>query len=418
MNLDRLRSAWALCRVEGWLAWRNVLRHRRRSAFSVGSVAVGVVALVFASGFIEWTLWALRESTIQSRLGHIQIARPGFFKSGAARPFDFLLPASSPEQRHAEELPGVRAVAARLSFSGLISRGETTLSFLGEGMDPEREQELSAQVVIEEGESLATDDPQGIIVGRGLADNLGVRASDQVVLVANTPTGGINAVEVHVKGLFSTATKAYDDSAIRVVLPLAQKLLRTAGAHIWVVALDDTDRTDGIVRALRKQLPGAEFQVTPWYELADFYNKTVGLFSRQLVVVKVIIGALIVLIISNSLSMSVMERTGEIGTSLALGVRRMRLLRQFVMEGLFLGLIGGIIGILLGIAVARAASKVGIPMPPPPGMARGFVGEVRLTAWLLFDAMFLALLTAVVASLYPAWKGSRLVIVDALRQNR
>jgi putative ABC transport system permease protein len=292
------------------------------------------------------------------------------------------------------------------------------LSFIGEGMEPDREREVSTYVVMEHGEPLDAHEPNGIIVGRGLADNLGIRPGDQVVLLAKPASGGLNAAEVRVRGLFSTVTKAYDDSAIRVTLPLAQRLLRVSGAHVWVVGLRDTEQTDAVLTELRRQLSHGKFEVIPWYELADFYNKTVVLFSRQLAVLNVIIGLLIVLIISNSLSMSVMERTGEIGTSLALGVPRTRLLRQFIAEGLLLGVIGGIIGMLGGILVARVVSEVGIPMPPPPGMARGFVGEVRVTPGLLTDALLLALITSVLASLYPAWKGSRLAIVDALRHNR
>jgi putative ABC transport system permease protein len=373
---------------------------------------------VFSSGFIEWVLWALRENTIQSRLGHIQIVRPGYFTSGAARPFDFLIPDTSPELTLVRQTPGVVGVAPRLSFNGLISRGETTLSFLGEGVDPDRELEVSSHLVIERGDSLAASLPNSIIVGRGLADNLGVQVGDEVVLLVTTPTGGVNAAEVRVSGVFATVTKAYDDAAIRVGLPVAQKLLRVASSHVWVVGLVDTDRTDAALAELRGRLPEGKFEVIPWYELAEFYNKSVKLFSTQLAVVKVIIAVLIVLIISNSLSMSVKERTGEIGTSLALGAPRGRLLRQFTVEGLLLGIIGGTVGILAGVLVAGLASEMGIPMPPPPGMARGFVGEVRVTVELVFESALLAVCTATLASLYPAWQGSRLVIVDALRHNK
>jgi putative ABC transport system permease protein len=418
MNATSLLATWSLVRVEAWLAWRNALRHRRRTAFSVLSVACGIVALVFAAGFIEWILWALREATIQSRLGHVQVSRPSYFQSGTARPMDFLLPGSSPEQQSIERVAGVRTVAARLSFSGLASHGDNTLSFLGEGVEPARETTLSSHVVVEEGSPLSSDDPAGVLVGKGLASNLGVKPGDQLVLMANTKTGGINAAEVRIAGLFSSASSAYDDSAIRVPLALAQRLLRTSGAHVWVVELYDTALTDAALQRIRDELPAKQFEVTPWYELADFYNKAASLFSRQLLVVRVIIGILFVLVISNSLSMSIVERTGEIGTSLALGVPRVRLLQQFVLEGLLLGLIGGAIGVVLGVGVARLVSEIGIPMPPPPGMARGFIGQVRVTPALLANALLLAVLTSVVASIYPAWKGSRLPIVDALRHNR
>jgi putative ABC transport system permease protein len=360
----------------------------------------------------------MREGVIGSRLGHIQIVRAGYLESGVADPFRFLLPDSAADREAVEQSAGVRAVAPRLAFSGLASVGESTLSFIGEGIDPEKEQPFNAQIVITQGEGLAPDDPRGIIVGHGLAASLGVKVGDQVVLLANTRSGGINAVEVRVRGMFSTVSKAFDDAALRVPLPIAQELLRVKGAHAWVLVLDSTAHTTGVAAVLQQRLAGRGLQIVPWYQLADFYNKTVSLFSKQVAVMKLIIAVIIILSISNSLTMSVLERTGEIGTSMALGVPRTRILARFLGEGVMLGIIGGVIGVALGVVLASAISAIGIPMPPPPGMARGFVGEVRVTASLVGEAFALAIATTLVASLYPAWKASRMEIVNALRHNR
>jgi len=115
---------------------------------------------------------------------------------------------------------------------------------------------------------------------------------------------------------------------------------------------------------------------------------------------------------------SVIERTGEIGTMLALGIRRRQVLGLFLMEGALLGLTGALLGLLIGLPLAWGISAVGIPMPPPPGMNRGFTGQILITLPLLSQAMALALLTALLASVYPAWKASRMHIVDALRHHR
>jgi len=237
------------------------------------------------------------------------------------------------------------------------------------------------------------------------------------VLIVTKPSGGINAVEVTVRGLFSTVTKAYDDSALRLPIETARQLLGVQGAHAWVVLLDDTRRTEAVTASLRSHLPH-EFQVVPWYDLADVYNKTVSLFSKQVEVVRVIIAAIIVLSITNTMMMGVMERTGEIGTSIALGVKRRGILGLFICEGAILGIFGGLIGLLLGFALAALISAIGIPMPPPPGMAHGFIGEILITPRLAAESFILAVVTTLAASVVPAWKASRLVIVDALRHNR
>jgi putative ABC transport system permease protein len=400
------------------LALRNLLRQPRRSAMAITAVTVGIVALMLASGFVEWIYYDMRESTIHANLGHLQVVRPGYDDAGRSDPDAYLLPLGGSAFELVVKEPGVRTVAPRLSFAGLVSHGETSLSFIGEGSDPGFDAELSRSLVITEGEALRAGDTKGVLFGAGLAHNLGVRIADQVVLLVNTASGGINAVELTVRGLFSTVSKAYDDSTLRLPLETARQLRHQQGAHAWVVLIDDTSRTDAVAASLRAKLPSQQFQVVTWHELADFYNKTVALFSKQVQVVKAIIAAIIVLSISNTMTMSVIERTGEIGTLMALGVPRRRVLALFIGEGALLGGIGGVFGVTMGLTLAVLISAVGIPMPPPPGMAHGFIGQIRITPRLAAEALALAVATTLLASVYPAWKASRLVIIDALRHNR
>jgi putative ABC transport system permease protein len=115
--------------------------------------------------------------------------------------------------------------------------------------------------------------------------------------------------------------------------------------------------------------------------------------------------------------MSVLERTGEIGTILALGTRPQKVLQLFILQGFLLGVIGGIIGLAVGFLLAQIISHIGIPMPPPPGRDTGFSAQIILTARLAFWGAVMAVVPATLASLYPAWKAARLPIVDALRHN-
>ena len=400
------------------IAARNVLRQRRRSAMAINAIALGIIALMLAGGFIDWLLWALRENAIHSQIGHIQVMRPGYRSDGEADPFRYLLPEASPELTALERIPELKTIGPRLSFNGLVSHGESTLGFVGDGVEPDRERLLSEGIGMVQGRELSADDPHGIIMGKGLAASLGVGVGDVVVLMANTSSGGINAVECRVRGLFRTPAKAYDDTALRMPIPAARELLRVSGAHLWVMLLADTEQSAHVLEELKSQFRGEPLEFVLWSELADFYNKTVALFTRQVGVMKAIIGLIIVLSISNTLSMSVMERTGEIGTTMALGVRRATIHRQFLIEGLLLGLFGGLIGVVVGGILSFAISWIGIPMPPPPGMESGYTAEIQFSWQLTFDALLLAVGTALVASLYPSWKASRMVIVDALRFNR
>jgi len=404
--------------TDAFLAARSIARQRRRSAFALGAIAFGVAALIVANGFVDWIIHKHRETTITSQFGHIQVTRKGYLEDGLADPFAYLLAEASPVQEGIEQLPEVRVLGRRLAFSGLVSKGDETVSFVAEGVEPDKEQILSSSLRIPKGANLSVDEPKGIILGLGLAANLGVDVGDSVVLMTNTETGSVNAVECRVRGLFSTMSKAYDDVALRVPLAIAQRLLKVEGAHVWALLLEETDQTGLTLQTLRERHANDGLVFTEWIELADFHVKAVSLLAKQAGVMKVIIAVIIVLSIFNTMMMSVMERTGEIGTAMALGLTRRTILRMILVEGAMLGTIGGLLGLVLGTMLAWVISSIGIPMPPPPGQSWGFMGEVMVTAGLAADAFMLAVASTLIASIVPARTASGMVIVDALRFNR
>jgi putative ABC transport system permease protein len=103
---------------------------------------------------------------------------------------------------------------------------------------------------------------------------------------------------------------------------------------------------------------------------------------------------------------------------MAIGLRRRKILRLFLFEGIILGLVGGTAGALIGWGLSLMISAIGIPMPPPPGMDEGFDAEFLVTGALAANGFLLAVGAATFATLYPAWKASHLRIVDALRRGR
>ncbi len=401
------------------IAVRNLARNRRRALAALLTVAAGVIAMVLADGFTQWIFWAMREGTIQSQLGHIQVMRPGYLNAGAANPYAYILPERLPQRSAIESMPGIKVVAPRLAVTGLISHGETTVSFVADGVDPRKEAQLSKAFRIMNGHDLSSLAAGEVILGHGLARNLGVSQGATIALLATTSGGGINAVEAKVAGIFTTANQAYDDAALRLPLGLAQSLLRVDGAHAWLVLLEETEQTDHFLEQFRARFPisANKLEFVPWYQQADFYNKTVALFSQQMNVLRLIIGCIIVLSISNMLVMNVLERTGEIGTLLAIGFKRKKILQQFAIEGLLLGLVGASLGLGVGYGLAELISAIGIPMPPPPGMTEGYTGEIRVTLSVVTNAFLIAFITTALAGLYPAWKASRLQIINALRHN-
>lgn len=116
-------------------AFRNVTRQIHRSRAALTAIAFGVVAMILATGFIDWNLRFGRDNTIESQLGHLQLMKPGFLENGRADPYAYLLPPAGEAERAAvQALPGYQRSAPRLLVAGLASSGEITLSFIGEGV--------------------------------------------------------------------------------------------------------------------------------------------------------------------------------------------------------------------------------------------------------------------------------------------
>ncbi|MBL8392886.1 MAG: ABC transporter permease [Candidatus Accumulibacter sp.] len=404
--------------IDSRIAARNLMRNKGRTLVSVLTVATGIIAFLLAGGFIEWVFESMREATIRWQLGHIQVVKPDYMKKGIADPYRFLLPEQSAEFETIRNAKGVVSISQRLAFSGLVSHGETTVGFLGEGIEPEREVAISDEINRSSGNTLTRSDEKAALLGEGLAKNLGVVPGDDIVLLATTSSGSPNAIEVKVAGIFFTASKEFDDNALRLPIDMARKLMRVEGSTAWVVMLDRTDLTATAVRDLRTVLPPQKFEVVPWTDLADFYNKTVVLYRRQINLMKYIIAILIVLTISNTQTITVYERTTEIGTIMAIGQRNSRVLGAFLVEGGMIGVFGGVLGLALGYLMATIVSAIGIPMPPAPGMTTGFTAGIIVTSEMMIDAFLLALVATLLASVLPAWRASRMKVVDALRCNQ
>jgi putative ABC transport system permease protein len=399
------------------LAFRNVFRQRVRTALTLAAIGLGVVGLILTGGFVEDVLVQLREATIHSQLGHIQIHKAGYSTLGRRDPYGYMMSDARQVAGLADAQPHVTSTMRRLELSALLNNGRKDQPVLAEGVEPDREARLGTLLSVVAGRALTDQDRFAIVLGQGVASGLRLKPGDYVTLLASTPEGGLNSIDLEVVGTFRSFSKEYDDRAVRLPLVAAQTLLATSGAHAVVVALDDTARTEEVLAGLRAQLPASELEVAPWYEIADFYQKTVELYRQQFGTLQLIVLVMVVLGVANSVSTTLYERTGEFGTMLALGNRGRDIFRLAMTENLILGLIGSILGGVLGIGLAWVVSVVGIPMPAMPNSEMGYTALIRVSPALAFTAMAIGLLATLVAALLPARRAARLQVAAALREN-
>ncbi len=398
------------------LALRNLRRQFRRSLTALLSIGFGVTALLVATGFNAAMFEEFREATIRSQFGHLQVTRPGFQERGRSDPWAYLLPADV--TLDPALLPSGSTISPRLLLNGLVSFGERTLPFMSEGIDPARDMLDDRSLRIELGRRLGPADHRHVVLGEGLARQLEVEPGESVVLLVNTPTGQLGAAEAEVAGVFSSFSQEFDDAALLLPLSLARELAQVEGAHAWLVFLQDTSATASALGPVRNALPADEFDVQPWYTLAEFYARASALFQQQLDLVKGIVVFIILLGIGNTMMMSVLERTGEIGTVMALGNTRASVLRGFLLEGALLGLLGAVLGVLAALGVGQLLALAAIEMPPPPTFARSYDAALLITPPMVLEVLLIAIVTTTLASFYPAWRASRMEIVEAIRHAR
>jgi putative ABC transport system permease protein len=399
------------------LARRNVLRQRMRTAMTLAAIVFGIIGLILSGGFVEDIFTKLGEALIHSQSGHLQIGKSGYFTLGSRKPDQYVI--SKPERikEVIAALPETEDVMGRLSFSGLLTNGRSDLAIVGEGIEPDREAQLGSRLLLAAGRQLTDRDRYGMLIGNGVAGSLKLKPGDQTSLVITTADGAMNTLEFEVVGVFQTFSKDYDARAVRIPLAAAQELLDTPGANVLIVSLKRTRDTLRIQRELQAALGAGTLDIKRWDELNEFYVRTVEIYDRQFGVLRLIILAMVLLSVTNTVNMTVFERTGEFGTMQALGNRRSQVFALIVTENVLLGIVGGIVGVFLGVLLAKIISAIGIPMPPPPNSDVGYVAQIQVVPSELAAALGIGLVATVAASILPALRVARRNVVDALREN-
>ena len=413
MLSDRVDSLKALAR----LAWRNILRQGKRSVMTLAAIVFGSASLVLAGGFVQDIFVQLAEALIHSKTGHLQIGKAGFFTYGSRSPDKFLLGNAKSDRDAISTLPEVDAAMSRINFSGLLNNGKTDLPIIGEGIEPDLETRLGTYVKTLAGRPLTDKDAFGIALGEGVARTLKLEPGARVTLLANTPDGALNTLDLEVIGVFQTFSKEFDARAVRITLGAAQELLNTKGVNNLVILLKDTKDTQQVYNRLLRAYDPSSFDVKTWIQLNDFYEKTIALYKQLFGVLQLVILLLVLLGVINVINVGILERTGEFGTMRALGNRNSDVLMLIVTEGVLFGALGSGIGVLIGVALALGISKIGIPMPPPPNSEQGYVAYVRVVPLSVASAFGIGFMATIVASVFPAIRMSRMELADQLRHN-
>ncbi len=402
------------------IAWSNLLRNRRRTVVTLLAMTIGIAVMVFTNGFNAGMSQQWADTLIDERAGHLQIHHQDYYKYGVSDMELVLI--GDPESLIAtiRQHPHVTAVMAQTAIIGLIGNEESSTAFYGAANDLNA---LDAVLpghggMVVEGQSLSKDDPNGVIVGKTLAKELGIKIGDDLIVLSNTASGDQSSTLVSVRGLLQAKDNPdFERSAI--IGGLSQEIREDlldigAGATNLVVRLDDAQFVPDVAAWLNQRF--AE-QGTPWiaetWDSEKRFGFLTGIFKMIGVIVMMILSLIVSFIISNTLLMSIFERIREVGTMRAVGMENGQVYRFFYWEYLLISAVGGLLGLAAGAALIGIGQHTGV------SLSDGMFAEVRpvLEVSNLLVSFFLPFSLAALAALFPIRSSCRLSVVESLNYN-
>ena len=403
------------------LATRNLFRQFGRNALSMVSIVMGVFIMIIGAGFAN----GLDENAIRGQIdqaGHVEIVPTDYPKSGVDHPIDHLY-ALSPDAEdwlhtHTE------AWAPRVVMAPRLIKGRDALRVRFIGYDTERDSTVfprDAWTI--EGEPPETH-PLGILVSQGVAKLLDIHPGDVVVVEVRTADGALNAMQLTATGIVQTTAYYFDRVGVMAPRGVVDELALTGGRQSHVhVRLKDRDGAEAFAVGAEASL-GVDVDARTWREAvaslmeAGEMRRTMFNFLGFALLAMAGVG------IANTVLMAAFERVREIGTMRALGLNRGGVITMFALEGAWMGLVGGLLGAGLGGALTHHHYNVnGIDMMSLMGAKGDAIDDMPLAAMLYLDfspafsggAVVVAVVIAVLASLYPALVASRMLPADAVR---
>jgi putative ABC transport system permease protein len=398
-----------------WLkfALQNTLRNRRRSLVTVSIAALGSAAILLAGGFALFTYESLAQAAARGT-GHLILGQPKHFTEDEDTPLQHGLDDAPALQAQLLADPQVRNVLPKVEFSGLISNGDKSTVMIATGIDPDAEFSVKGPfLTVTEGAVLASGSTQAeVMLGEALARSLKAKPGSSLTLLASTTEGALNAMDVQVKGIFTTGVPDVDKRLVYTDIVTAQKLLVTQRVSSLGVFLNRMEMTEGAQQRMVATNPGLTVQT--WRDQAFFYQSVRDLYNRIFGALGIIIGVIVVFVVTNAMAMAIIERTREIGTLRAMGTLPSQLMRTLALEGMVLGGTGAVVGAGLSLAVSLLLYVVPVEMPPPPGRSVGYPLNISMdpTLYLLTFSTMVAL--TMLASAWVARKTVHMPVVDAL----
>jgi ABC-type lipoprotein release transport system permease subunit len=384
---------------------------------TLSAVSLGLALLVVSSGLMDGSIQGSIESNIRVRTAHVQVREGSYDQDRISLKWEDLLDDPHQIAVQAQALPEVRSATPVLWASGILAAGKESAGVQVYGIDPLAEFSEPFREGLVAGQFLAPDDRTGILIGRRLAESLGLTVGDDISLMVNTSDEQPDEATFTIQGLYDMGLPVYDETTVFLPLAKAQAFTRAGDRASAVLALlHHKDDADAVADALRG--PGRE--VLTWRDLAQAILQAVETSKGMVYLMYLVVLAVVAVVIANTLLMSVFERTREMGILAALGMKGRQVMAMFVIQAGILAFLGIALGVLLGSLGVYYLATQGLYVGEAAEMASAEVayGETLYARFVPAEMVQLsiaALTITLLASLYPAWFAARMEPIEALR---
>ena len=461
------------------IALRGVVRNRRRSLATLLTLLVGTAAILLFGAFVVYLVRSFETGTVQ-RTGHLALYKKGFTLHGAADPLGYGIADYQAIIRLLQTDPQLGPMVAVVTPTQVAfgiagnERAGKSKNFVGLGIvreDQYRMERWNAYGIVlkhldppirdtdidkgDIGVGLArlleicsglkvkdcgpkpaqaaappaapASNPFAALLAQDQQDREAAAAAaggprrDRIELLAPTAKGAPNIVGMVVVSASGMGSKDLDDSLVKMSLPLAQRLVygrHPPAASSVVLQLKETSQVGDALRRVRSLIAERQLdlEVRTFRDLVPLYGQVINFLGMIFGFISTIIGIVVLFSVVNTMSMSVMERTTEIGTMRALGASRGEIGAQFVLEGTLIGAFGTVLGAALALLSAAIVNASNLKWSPPTSV-EDLPLRILLSDQPAFVVLTCAALTVLcaLAALSPARKAARMEIGDALR---
>lgn len=457
------------------IAFRNLLKNARRSVMTALAIGVGGLAALLLGGFVTSIWFGVQTAMIQEQ-GNLQVYRDGYLEFGAANPEDYTITdwkAAVAALLSDEELSrDITVVTPRIDLVGVAGNAQTgnSKTFIGQGIVPGEIDRMRQWDGWHIGQTtpptgLTGAAPESVIVGIGMARMLGVcealgvagcqdrpqdvapvadpETADYASLVADdaelaglteggtgkpglnlmaaTTEGVPNIIRATIDAAQAQSVSAIDDAFVMMQFDEAQRLLYgdKPEATALMLQVGDPARVDAVKARAQDVLSahGMDLKVFHFTEVDPTFNRIFGMFTFIFLVVSMVLAIVIIFTIVNTVSMNIVERVKEIGTIRALGFRKSFVRRLFLAESALTGFFGAMIALALAVGLSSFVNSAGVEWTPPSN-ATPLVIQLMVLENPIFTGSVVLILTliAILASILPTFRASRLNIVESLQR--